>query len=128
MTEGYKQHEWGGAVKRFVQTMELRDDPELIGLYRRAHSEPEFWREINEGIRQVGILEMEVYLAGTRLVMIVDAPADFRWDEAMARLAQLPRQAEWEDYVARFQQCAEGQTSDEKWLMMERIFHLYDLR
>jgi len=59
------------------------------------------------------------------LVMIVDAPEDFDWDEAMARLATLPRQAEWEKYVGRFQKCAEGQRSDEKWQMMERMFHLY---
>ena len=42
------------------------------------------------------------------------------------RLATLPRQQEWEDYVAMFQNCAEGATSDEKWQMMERMFHLYD--
>lgn len=125
MTEGYKQRDYGFAVKRYVQTMELRDNPELIKLYRKAHSEPEFWREIGEGIRQVGILEMEIYILSTRLVMIVDAAPDFQWDEAMSRLAQLPRQAEWEAYVACFQQCAEGQRSDEKWQMMERMFHLY---
>ena len=117
---------YGGPVKRYVQTMELRDDPELIALYRKAHSREEVWREILDGIRQVGILEMEIYILGTRLVMIVETPLDFRWDEAMARLATLPRQQEWEAHVARFQQCAEGATSAEKWQMMERMFRLYD--
>ena len=126
MEKGYSQQHYDKPVKRFVQTMELRDNPELIALYRKAHSEQEAWKEIIDGIRAVGIFEMELYILGTRLVMIVDAPEDFCWDEAMARLATLPRQAEWEDYVARFQQCAEGQRSDEKWQMMERMFHLYD--
>lgn len=81
--------------------------------------------EIGEGIRAVGILEMELYILGTRLVMIVDMPDELDWDEVMARLAKLPRQAEWEDHVAQFQSCAKGSTSDEKWQMMERIFHLY---
>ncbi len=125
MEKGIIQKQYDKPVKRFVQTMELRDDPELIALYRKAHSEEECWKEIIEGIRAVGILEMELYILGTRLVMIVDAPADFNWDEAMSRLATLPRQAEWEQYVARFQKCAEGQRSDEKWQMMERMFHLY---
>ena len=125
MEKGIIQKQYDKPVKRFVQTMELRDDPELIALYRKAHSEEECWKEIVEGIRAVGILEMELYILGTRLVMIVDAPADFNWDEAMSRLATLPRQAEWEQYVARFQKCAEGQRSDEKWQMMERMFHLY---
>lgn len=125
MEKGIIQKQYDKPVKRFVQTMELRNDPELIALYRKAHSEEECWKEIIEGIRSVGILEMELYILGTRLVMIVDAPADFNWDEAMSRLATLPRQAEWEQYVARFQKCAEGQRSDEKWQMMERMFHLY---
>ena len=53
-------------------------------------------------------------------------PDDFDWDTAMARLATLPRQAEWEAYTSRFQAVAPGQTSNEKWQMMERMFHLYD--
>ena len=126
MTEGTKVRTYDGPVKRYVQTLELKDDPELIRLYRKAHSREESWQEIRDGIREVGILEMEIYILGSRLVMIVETPLDFNWDEAMARLATLPRQEEWEAYVARFQQCAEGATSDEKWQMMERMFYLYD--
>ncbi len=124
--EGYRVKDYGQPVKRYVQTMELKDDPQLIALYRKAHSRDEAWQEILDGIRQVGILEMDIYILGQRLVMIVETPLDFDWDEAMARLATLPRQAEWEAYVARFQQCASGATSDEKWQMMERMFYLYD--
>ena len=116
---------YDGPVKRYVQTMELRDNPELIALYRRAHSREQMWQEIVDGIRSVGILEMEIYILGTRLVMIVEAAPDFQWDEAMARLATLPRQQEWETHVSQFQQCSEQATSNEKWQMMERMFHLY---
>ena len=58
--------------------------------------------------------------------MIVETPLDFEWESAMAKLATLPRQAEWEDYVAMFQNCEKGSTSDEKWKMMERMFYLYE--
>ena len=126
MTQGYDVKDYGQRVKRYVQTMNLKDDPELIALYRKAHSEPEFWQEIKDGIKAVGILEMDIYLLGTRLVMIVETPLDFDWDSAMARLATLPRQQEWETYMAIFQQCREDATSDEKWQMMERMFHLYE--
>lgn len=124
--KGYLQQAYQQPIKRYVQTMALRDNPELIVLYRKAHSEPEAWPEILKGIREVGILEMELYILGTRLVMIVDMPAELDWDEVMKRLATMPKQAEWEDYVAQFQQCAKGSTSDEKWQMMERMFHLYN--
>ena len=125
MTEGYKSKEYGVPTKRFVQTMELKDDTELIREYRKTHDKAHFWHEIEEGIKQVGILEMEIYILGNRLVMIVDAPVDFCWDEAMQRLATLPRQEEWEKHVAAFQQCAADATSDQKWQMMERMFYLY---
>lgn len=58
--------------------------------------------------------------------MIVETPLDFDWDEAMKKFSTLPRQAEWEDYVSSFQQCAKGATSGEKWQMMERMFYLYE--
>ncbi len=125
-TEGFVQRRYEQPVKRYVQTMDLRDNPELIAEYRRRHSREAAWKEILDGIREVGILEMEIYILGTRLVMIVETPIDFDWPTAMTRLATLPRQQEWEDYMALFQQCAEGATSDEKWQMMDRMFHLYD--
>ena len=126
MTEGYHVKDYGQPVKRYVQTMDLKDDPELIAEYKRRHSQAEAWPEILAGIREVGILDMQIFILGTRLVMIVETPVDFEWERAMARLATLPRQQEWEDYMAIFQQCAEGATSDEKWQMMERMFYLYN--
>lgn len=125
MEEGFIQKRHGVPVKRYVQTMDLRNDPALIAEYRLRHSREELWQEIGDGIKEVGILEMEIYILGTRLVMIVDTPLDFDWDTAMARLATLPRQQEWEDYMAMFQQCAQGSTSNEKWKMMDRMFYLY---
>lgn len=124
--EGYRVKRYDVPVKRYCQTLQLRDNPELIGAYRRLHSREGIWREILDGIRQVGILEMEIYLRGTSLTMIVETPLDFDWDKSMALMATLPRQQEWEDCVARFQQSAPGATSSEKWQPMERIFHLYD--
>ncbi len=122
---GYRIREHVGPTKRYCQTLELRDDPALIAEYRRIHSEARMWHEIMEGIRSVGILEMDIYIFGTKLFMIVETALDFEWDTAMARLATLPRQAEWEELTGRYQKVSEGATSDEKWQLMERIFHLY---
>ena len=54
--------------------------------------------------------------------MIVDTVDDFDWDRDMARLATLPRQAEWEAYVSQFQGCDPDATSAEKWTLMGKIF------
>lgn len=123
--EGYIQKKFDGPTKRFCQTLDLKDDPDLIADYCRLHEQGHVWQEILEGIRSVGILEMEIYLLGTRLFMIVETPTDFDWQAAMARLATLPRQAEWESLTARFQQASADAASAEKWQLMQRIFHLY---
>lgn len=78
--EGYVQKL--GGVKRYVQFLEISDDPELVAQYRKWHSEEYSWKEVRDGIRAVGILEMEIYILGSKLVMIVDTPADFQRDLA----------------------------------------------
>ena len=122
---GYVVQEYKVPVKRYCQTMDLKDNPELIAEYVKRHSEAEAWPEIRDGIREVGILEMEIYILGTRLFMIVETPLDFDWETAMARLATRPRQAEWEAYMSIFQQADATATSAEKWQLMDRMFYLY---
>ena len=80
---GYQVQSYDVPVKRYCQTLDLRDSPELIAEYRKRHSQAEAWPEILAGIREVGILEMEIYILGTRLFMIVETPLDFDWDTAM---------------------------------------------
>lgn len=109
-------------MKRYCQCLELRDDPALIGQYVEAHAH--VWPEIQEGIRSVGILDMQIYRLGSRLFMIVDTVDGFDWEKDNARLATLPRQAEWEAYVARFQGCDPDAPSTDKWHLMEKIFEL----
>ena len=122
---GYAAKNHGCDVKRYCRTMDLRNNPELIAEYKLRHSKDKIWPEILEGIRSVGILEMEIYILGTRLFMIVETPLDFDWDSAMEKLAGLPRQQEWEDYMSIFQCPEPGSTSSEKWQPMERMFYLY---
>ena len=107
-------------MKRYCQTLTLVDDEQMIQKYVEAHQH--VWPEIIEGQRKVGILDMQIYRHGRTLFMICDTVDDFDWERDMARLAQLPRQAEWEAYVAQFQGCAADARSDEKWKGMERIF------
>ena len=124
--EGYIQKQYQGPTKRFVQTLTLSSNEEARREYIKWHSPEYSWKEIRDGIKAVGILEMEIYILGTRLVMIVDAPEDFDWKTAMDKLATLPRQAEWEAFVAKLQGCRADARSDEKWQMMERMFYLYE--
>ena len=121
---GYIVEKFCKPSKRYCQTLELKDDPELIEEYKYWHKNENIWKEIPEGIKKVGILDMEIYLHGTRLFMIVETKQDFDWDKDMARLGQLEKQAEWEEFVSKFQKSKPGASSSEKWQLMEKIFEL----
>ena len=124
--QGYKMKEYSMPTKRYCQTLSLKNNPILIEEYRKIHSEEKAWPEIRAWIRAVGILEMEIYILGSQLFMIIETPLDFDWKIAMDKLSNLPRQAEWEKYVSKFQDCPYLSSSAEKWKLMERMFYLYE--
>lgn len=125
-TEGYITKQYNLPVKRYCQTLDLKEDPELIEEYRKRHSFQESWTIVRNGIKEVGILEMEIYILDNHLFMIVETPLDFEWDTAMKKLSILPMQKEWEELMSVFQKVPSGSTSAEKWKLMERIFYLYE--
>ena len=112
------------AYKRYCKTLTLEDDPQLIEDYKKVHAAGAAWPEITQGMIDVGILDMEIYIIGTRLIMIMDTVPDFNHESAMARLATMPRQSEWEAYVSKFQRTSVDASADEKWQLTERIYKL----
>lgn len=109
-------------MKRYCKTLELRDDPELIAAYKKTHAA--VWPEVLQGMHEVGIVDMEIYIAGTTLFMIMETHADFDHDMAMQALAQKPRQKEWEQLMSRFQDTSSTATAKEKWLVMDCLFSM----
>ena len=110
--------------KRYCKTLTLEDDPQLIKEYRKVHAPGSTWPEITQGMIDVGILDMEIYIMGNRLFMIMDTLPEFDHDQAMTELATKPRQSEWEAFVSRFQKTSSEATADEKWQVMDRIYKL----
>ena len=111
-------------TKRYCKTLSLKDDKQLIEDYKKVHAPGAAWPEITQGMREVGITDMEIYIYGTRLFMIMDTVDDFDHDKAMSELAKKPRQSEWETHVSRFQQSSAEATADEKWQLMDRIYKM----
>lgn len=110
--------------KRYCKTLELQNNEKLIENYKKVHANGAAWPEISKGMREVGIIDMEIYLYKTRLFMIMDTVPDFDHDKAMAELAKKPRQSEWESFVSKFQKTSSTATADEKWHLIERIYKL----
>lgn len=110
--------------KRYCKFLTLKDDSELIEQYKAVHDIGKIWPEIIQGMKEVGILDMEIYIHENKLFMIMDTIPDFDHDKAMSELGNKPRQAEWEAYVSKFQVTSEDASAKKKWQLMERIFEL----
>ena len=110
--------------KRYCKTLKLHDDPELIERYKKAHGIGKVWPEIRQGMKEFGILDMEIYIHENVLFMIMDTVAEFDHELAFKELATKPRQAEWEAHMSQFQVTSSDASADEKWQLMDRIFEL----
>jgi len=72
--------------KRYCKTLTLEDDPKLIEEYKKVHAPGACWPEITQGMIEVGILDMEIYIMGNRLFMIMDTLPEFDHDRSPASL------------------------------------------
>jgi L-rhamnose mutarotase len=105
---------------RQVLAIDLKDDS-VVGTYREYHRR--VWPEVLESLRTSGVLDLQIYLLGRRLVMIADLEdgADLRRAFA-TRIASHPRVAEWERLMMSLQQPAPGAAEGEWWTAMEPVF------
>ena len=79
------------AFKRYCKCIELKNDPNLMKEYKELHAMGVAWPEITSGMKEINILDMEIYISGTILFMIMDVKADFNHEQAMAKLEILLR-------------------------------------
>jgi len=108
--------------RRHCLTLDLKNDPTSIAAYKEYHRK--IWPEITESIKSGGILDMEIYLLGTRLFMIMEVDEGFSFEKKVESDRKNPKVQEWETLMWTFQQALPGALPDEKWLLMERIFKL----
>jgi L-rhamnose mutarotase len=108
--------------RRYCLALDLKESPELIGEYRQHHQN--VWPEITKSIRDSGIVDMEIYLLGTRLFMIMEVNERFSFEEKALADRSNPRVQEWENLMWKFQQPLPLARPGEKWIQMERIFKL----
>ena len=110
-------------MTRYCLALDLKDDLKLIEKYKWHHAPENFWPEIDRNIRQAGVVDMELYLFGNRMLMIMEVDDSFSF-ERMEEINQDPKSVEWEDLMWSFQQAVPGANPGEKWVPMERIFKL----
>lgn len=109
-------------TQRYCLTLDLKDDPALNAEYKRYHQK--IWPEITRSIKDAGVENLEIYLLGTRMFMILEGGPNFSF-AAKAKADQAnPKVREWEELMWNFQQALPQAKPGEKWLLMERIFQL----
>jgi len=109
-------------IRRYCLTLDLKDDPKLIAEYKQHHQA--VWPEVTKSIRDAGILNMEIYLLGTRMFMIMEVNESF----SMSAKAKADREnrtvQDWETLMWKFQSPLPQAKPGEKWLLMDKIFEL----
>jgi L-rhamnose mutarotase len=108
--------------RRFCLTLDLKNDPALIAEYKRYHQK--IWPEITKSIKDSGIEDMEIYLLGTRMFMIMEVNERFSFEAKARADGSNPKVQEWESLMWKFQQSLPGAKPGEKWLLTEKIFKL----
>ena len=108
--------------RRFCFALDLKDDPALIAEYREYHQK--IWPEITQSLKDSGIEDLEIYLLGSRMFMIMEVNQSFSFEKKAKADEQDPRVQAWEQLMWRFQQALPEAKPGEKWLHMECIFRL----
>ena len=105
--------------KRFVWTLLL--EPSLIDEYKRVHSMGMAWPEITNNMKSIGVKDMEIYIHNEQVMLIMDTILDFDLEVIGPKWQKLPREEEWQKYVAKFQKTDPESSIQEKWQDMELI-------
>ncbi len=108
-----------GDYKRFVWTLLLEEEAELMAEYKRVHGIGMAWPEITNNMKTIGVKDMEIYLHQNQAILIMDTRPDFDLEEAGPEWQQLPREKEWQEYVAKFQRTDPESSIQEKWKTMK---------
>jgi L-rhamnose mutarotase len=108
--------------RRYCLALDLRDNLKLIAEYKRYHEK--IWPVITRSIKDAGIEDMEIYLLGTRMFMVMEVNEQFSFEKKAKADRGNPKVREWEELMWKFQEPLPDAKPGEKWMLMERIFKL----
>jgi L-rhamnose mutarotase len=109
-------------MKRYAQTVVLKDDPEIIRRYEAYHANP--FPETNEGLLRVGIQRMYIYRYLRTLFMFMETRDDFDMAVDMPKYMEHPRAREWDELMTTFQETVPGAPAGTTWVEMKEVYSL----
>lgn len=109
-------------MPRHCFALDLKNDPVLIEEYLEHHRH--VWPEVIASFHEAGVLAVELYRVGTRLVMLFETDESFSL-ERKAEIDSQPRIQQWEQLMSKYQQPLPEAGPGQKWVPMERIFDFH---
>ena len=109
-------------MKRYAETVMLKDDPEIIRKYEAYHANP--FPETNEGLLRVGIQRMYIYRYLRTLFMFMETRDDFDMAVDMPKYMEHPRAREWDELMTTFQETVPGAPAGTTWVEMKEVYSL----
>lgn len=109
-------------MQRFCLTLDLKDDPELIQEYEAWHAPGRGWPEVRQNDLNAGVLDLQIYRFGTRMVMILETEDNFSFEKKAEMDAKNPHVQKWEELMWNYQQAVPGAKPGQKWVLMDQIF------
>ncbi|MEO8769567.1 MAG: L-rhamnose mutarotase [Ferruginibacter sp.] len=107
-------------MQQFYLALDLKNNEESIASYEKFHKE--VWPEVLDSIADAGIYKMEIFRVSNRLFMIIEATDDFSFEKKSTLDRDKTTVQKWEALMWQFQQAIPGAASEEKWLLMKKIF------
>lgn len=109
-------------MQTYGMTLMLKDDDEIVERYKEYHRNA--WPEVVARLREIGIVEMRIYLLGRRMFMYMEAIDGFVPEREFPKLVEDPRYREWDELMRSLQEPAPEAKPGEWWAPMDEVFDL----
>jgi len=112
------------STQRHVLLLDLIDEAEAIARYEAWHAAGAVPSAVVASIREAGIIAMDIYRTGNRLVMVMETDASFDAARKAADDAANPAVIAWETQMNSVQCPLPWADPNAKWTEAPRIFSL----
>ena len=111
-------------MQRFCLALTMQSDNTAIDAYVHRHRSVPY--AILQSQRDAGVIRMDIYRDGPRMIMLMETTDDFTFERKAAMDRDNPAVVQWEADMAQYQGADARADASAKWLPIERIFNLTD--
>lgn len=109
-------------MQTYGMTLLVKDDAAAIETYKRHHRAA--WPEVITRLREIGVREMRIYLAGRRLFMYMETVEGFDPGRDFPKLNIDPVYRRWDELMRTLQEPAPEAGPGDWWTPMAEVFDL----